>query len=410
MNIQPKGDFASQAGASLPPGRLHGKPLVLFLTLLAALGMLATNMYLASFLSLGRELVASPAEIQLTLTVFLASFAFGQLVIGPLSDRYGRRPLLVAGLTVYAVASALCAVAADLESMLAFRALQAVGACTGTVLARAVARDLFHGDELTRSLGFITTFVAAAPGFSPLIGGFIESFFGWRYTFALLALVGVFAVIVVWRAIPETNRIRAANFSLVGSFATYFAILGDRRFAVPVSAAALAMAGLFAFFASSPTIFIDEFGVPPALFGFIPCGTVFAVFAGGLSGPRLAKRWPGMRAIAGGFLLMIAGSVAMLAFALSGQTGIWQVLATLVVFLFGLGVVNPLATVAALRPFPERAGAASALIGFFQMAGGALGVVVLGLLPLPILAAFPAVMSVSAALGLLALAAGRSRV
>jgi DHA1 family bicyclomycin/chloramphenicol resistance-like MFS transporter len=107
---------------------------------------------------------------------------------------------------------------------------------------------------------------------------------------------------------------------------------------------------------------------------------------------------------------MIAGSVAMLAFALSGQTDIWQVLATLVVFLFGLGVVNPLATVAALRPFPERAGAASALIGFFQMAGGALGVVVLGLLPLPILAAFPAVMSVSAALGLLALAAGRSRV
>jgi MFS transporter, DHA1 family, multidrug resistance protein len=409
MNVQP--DPAALATPATRPAvqGIQGRSLVLFLTLLAALGMLATNMYLASLPSLGRDLAATPAEIQLTLTVFLASFALGQLVIGPLSDRYGRRPLLFAGLAIYTLASALCAIAADLESMLAFRALQAVGACTGTVLARAVARDLFHGDELTRSLGFITTFVAAAPGFSPLIGGLIESFLGWRFTFALLAVIGLFAAIIVWRAIPETNHAPAANFSFAESFATYFSFLRDRRFLVPVAVTALSMAGLFAFFASSPTIFIGEFGVPPALFGLIPCFTVFAVFAGGLSAPRLAKRWPGPIPMAAGLLFMLAGSFAMLAFALSGQTDIVRVLATLVVFLFGMGIVNPLATVAALRPFPERAGAASALIGFFQMAGGALGIVALGMAPLHILAAFPAVMVVAAILGLVALAAGHSR-
>jgi DHA1 family bicyclomycin/chloramphenicol resistance-like MFS transporter len=389
--------------------RLTGRPLVLFLTLLAALGMLATNMYLASLPTLGRELAATPAQVQLTLTVFLASFAIGQLVIGPLSDRFGRRPLLIAGLSIYAAASALCGFAMQLDSMLAFRALQAIGACTGTVLARAVARDLFQGDELTRSLGFITTFVAAAPGFSPLIGGLIESFLGWRFTFALLAVVGAFAALVVWRAIPETNRAPVSVFSLRDSFAVYFSLLRDRRFLVPAAATTLAMAGLFSFFASSPLIFIGEFGVSPALFGLIPCGTVFAVFAGGLSAPRLVKRFPGRAPMIGGLLFMLAGSVAMLALAVTGHTDMWRVLGTLVFFLFGMGIVNPLATVAALRPFPERAGAASALVGFFQMAGGAAGIFALGLLPLHILAAFPAVMAGGAAIGLLVLVAARGR-
>jgi DHA1 family bicyclomycin/chloramphenicol resistance-like MFS transporter len=409
MNMQPDPVSFATAREAPPPFHIQGRPLVLFLTLLAALGMLATNMYLASLPALGRDLGTTPAGVQLTLTVFLASFAVGQLVIGPLSDRYGRWPLLIAGLSIYALASALCAIAVDLEYMLASRALQAIGACTGTVLARAVARDLFQGEELTRSLGFITTFVAAAPGFSPLIGGLIEAFLGWRFTFVLLALVGALAALIAWRAMDETNRNPTERFSLVDSFSAYFSLLRDLRFAVPVVATTLAMAGLFAFFASSPLIFIGSFGVPPALFGLIPCFTVLFVFAGGLSGPRLALRWPIVALIAGGFVIMLTGSLAMLAFALSGKSGFVQVMATLVIFLFGMGVANPLATVAALRPFPERAGAASALIGFFQMAGGALGIFALSLVPLPILAAFPAVMAAASALGLLALAAARNR-
>ena len=410
MSHIPESVPALAADAAAQTARLQGKPLVLFLTLLAALGMLATNMYLASFPSIAQDLLASPAQVRLTLTVFLISFAFGQLVIGPLSDRFGRRPILIAGLVIYALAGALCALAVNLESLLAFRVAQAIGACTGQVLARAVARDIFKGDELTRSISFITTFVAAAPGFSPLIGGLIETFFGWRATFVLLAAVGVLATVVVWARIEETNRNRSASLSLGQAFVSYFSLLRHAGFVIPIAATTCAMAGLFAFFASAPLIFIDEFGVPPALFGLIPCFTVFAVFAGGVSAPRLSKRWPGAGPMLAGLIFMLAGSGGMLAFALAGQSGMAQVLGTLVIFLFGMGIVNPLTTVAALRPFPDRAGAASAMIGFFQMAGGAVGTIALGLLPASILVALPIVMAISAALGLLAIAIGRQRI
>ncbi|MBX3550059.1 MAG: multidrug effflux MFS transporter [Xanthobacteraceae bacterium] len=382
------------------PVRLTGKPLIFFLTLLAALGMLATNMYLASFPSIGRDLAASPAQVKLTLTVFLLGFAFGQLVIGPLSDMLGRRPLLLAGLIVYAITSVLCAIATHIDWMIGIRIVQAVGACTGSVIARAVARDLFQGDALTRSLAMITTLVAVAPGFSPLLGGIIETLVGWRGTFAFLALVGAFAAAVVWLRIPETHDARDSAPKLGEAFASYFELLGTRAFLVPGLSIACAMAGLFAFFASAPIIFIEHFGVAPIVFGTIPCFTVFAVFAGGFSAPRLAKRWSGMKPILFGLTIMLIGASAMFTAAYLNYAGMPQVLATLMIFLFGMGIVSPLSTVVAMRPFPEKAGAVSALIGFCQMAGGALGTILLSLLPFPLLQALPTVMAGGAIIGL----------
>jgi DHA1 family bicyclomycin/chloramphenicol resistance-like MFS transporter len=388
--------------------RLEGKPLIFFLTLLAALGMLAINMYLASFPSLGRDLTATPAQVKLTLTVFLLGFAFGQLIIGPLSDRYGRRPLLLAGLILYAITAVLIALSTSIEWMIGIRIAQAVGACTGSVLARAVARDLFEGDALTRSLGFITTLVAAAPGFSPLIGGLMETYIGWRSIFFLLAVVGIFSTAVVWLRVPETHHSRETSPSIGQAFASYFTLIGRRDFIVPALATTCAMAGLFAFFAASPSIFIEKYGVSPAAFGLIPCVTVFAVFAGGFSAPRLAKKWPGYRPIFFGVVMMIIGAAAMLGVSLR-EPGMFALLGVLLFFLFGMGVTNPLSTVFALRPFPEMAGAASALIGFFQMAGGALGTIALGILPFPILPALPITMLGAALLGLAILLIGAKR-
>jgi DHA1 family bicyclomycin/chloramphenicol resistance-like MFS transporter len=396
------------AAIAAKPARLEGKPLIFFLTLLAALGMLAINMYLASFPSLGKDLAATPSQVKLTLTVFLLGFAFGQLIIGPLSDRYGRRPLLLAGLILYAITAVLIALATSIEWMIGIRIAQAVGACTGSVLARAVARDLFEGEELTRSLGFITTLVAAAPGFSPLIGGLMETYLGWRAIFLLLALGGIFSTLVVWLRVPETHHSRETSPGIGLAFASYFTLIARRDFIVPALATTCAMAGLFAFFAASPAIFIEKYGVSPALFGLIPCVTVFAVFAGGFSAPKLAKKWRGYRPIFFGVVMMIVGGAAMLAVSLR-DPGMFTVLGTLLFFLFGMGITNPLSTVFALRPFPEMAGAASALIGFFQMAGGALGTIALGLLPYPLLPALPVTMLGAALLGLAILTIGARR-
>jgi DHA1 family bicyclomycin/chloramphenicol resistance-like MFS transporter len=396
-----------------PRAQLAGRPLLIFLTLLMALSTLSTNMYLASFPSLGSDLGATPAQVKLTLSVFLIGVAAGQLVIGPLSDRYGRRPLLLAGLALYAIASALCALAANIEWMLGIRVAQAIGACTGAVLSRAVARDLFQGDALTKTLAFMTTMMAVAPGFSPLLGGLVETWAGWRATFWLLAAIGLFATLVVWLRLPETHTERGNAPTVGRAFASYGPLMVNRAFMIPALAIFCSMAGLFAFFVSSPSIFIERFGIPPVLFGLIPCFTVFAVFAGGFAAPKLAKRWSGMRPVAFGFLLMALGSGTMLVLALFGSqsvvAGMAQVLAPLLVFLFGMGIVNPLATVAALRPFPEKAGAASALIGFFQIAGGAGGSLLIGLVPLPTLIALPAVMITACMAALAALALGGRR-
>jgi len=391
-----------ETAAARGPARLTGKPLIFFLTLLAALGMLATNMYLASFPSIGRDLAASAGEVKLTLTVFLLGFAFGQLVIGPLSDKFGRRPLLLFGLSLYAITAALCALATNVDWMIGIRIAQAVGACTGSVVARAVARDLFQGDELTRSLGMITTLVAVAPGFSPLLGGIIETLVGWRGTFAFLAFIGLFAIFIVWLRIPETHHVRDSAPRLGQAFASYLELLGRKEFLIPGISIACAMAGLFAFFAAAPIIFIEHFGVRPVIFGLIPCFTVFAVFAGGFSAPRLARRWSGMMPILFGLAIMLIGSSAMFAASYLKYAGMPQVLATLMIFLYGMGIVSPLSTVVAMRPFPEKAGAASALIGFCQMAGGALGTILLGVLPFPLLIALPLVMAGGAIIGLLA--------
>lgn len=391
-----------ETAAAGSPARLTGKPLIFFLTLLAALGMLATNMYLASFPSIGRDLAASAGEVKLTLTVFLLGFAFGQLVIGPLSDKFGRRPLLLFGLSLYAITAALCALATNVDWMIGIRIAQAVGACTGSVVARAVARDLFQGDELTRSLGMITTLVAVAPGFSPLLGGIIETLVGWRGTFAFLAFIGLFAIFIVWLRIPETHHVRDSAPRLGQAFASYLELLGRKEFLIPGISIACAMAGLFAFFAAAPIIFIEHFGVRPVIFGLIPCFTVFAVFAGGFSAPRLARRWSGMMPILFGLVIMLIGSSAMFAASYLKYAGMPQVLATLMIFLYGMGIVSPLSTVVAMRPFPEKAGAASALIGFCQMAGGALGTILLGVLPFPLLIALPLVMAGGAIIGLLA--------
>ena len=390
--------MGSAAGLPLPNIRTRRSRLLALLTALSTLGLLATNLYLPSLPGLAADLQAAAADIRLTLTVFLAGLALSQLVVGPLSDRYGRRPVLLAGLALYVAASIACALAASLEALLVWRVLQAIGACAGVVLVRAVARDLFDGAALTRAMAVIATLMASAPGFSPLVGGLIETVWGWRGNFWFVAIFGAACLMLTLRWIGETNRAPAASIAAGRVGRTYLSLLTNPLFLGPALATAFALAALFAYFSASPLLIIDVLGFTPLGFGLLTAGTVFAVFAGGAMGPRLARRLGATGTLALGMALMTGGAAAMALQFQAGHVTLAGFLAPQVLFLVGLGIVNPVGTATALQPFPQVAGAASAMLGFLQMAGGTLGTLLLTTMP----GGFP--LSLPLTTGLLALA------
>jgi DHA1 family bicyclomycin/chloramphenicol resistance-like MFS transporter len=343
------------------------------LAILAATGTLATNILLPSLPQMAASLHVSTASVTSSITVFLAVFALGQLAVGPISDRYGRRWPVLTGFAVFLAGSIWCGLATDLPGLLIGRVIQAAGACSTSVLSRAIARDLFSGAALGRAMALIMIAMAAAPGFSPLLGGALDHYFGWRSEFAF---VGVFAAIgaLCYNAVlGETHRSTRIPLDPLAIAKNYFGLIGDRRFLIPAATVSLIMGGLFSVFSAAPRILIEGLRFTPIELGLFFAGTVMIVFAAGMLATRLAPRFGLDRSIHGGLLAAAIGSIAILLVSMFHATFL-PFLAAMGVFLLGMGIVNPLGTAQALSPFGEKAGAASALLGFWQMMGAAIGV------------------------------------
>ena len=343
------------------------------LAALAATGTLATNILLPSLPQMAASLKVSTASVTSAITIFLAVFAVGQLVVGPVSDRYGRRWPVLAGFAIFLAGSLWCGLAQDLPGLLTGRVIQAAGACATSVLSRAIARDLFSGAALARAMALIMIAMAAAPGFSPLLGGALDHYFGWRSEFAFVGLFAALGAIAYAMVLGETHRSTRIPLDPLAIARTYFALSTDRRFLVPAATVSLIMGGLFAMFSAAPRILIEGLGFTPIQLGLFFAGTVMIVFAAGMLATRLAPRFGLDRSIRGGLVAAAAGSIAILLVALFSP-GFLPFLAAMSVFLLGMGIVNPLGTAQALSPFGEKAGAASALVGFWQMMGAAIGV------------------------------------
>ncbi|HYF09805.1 MAG TPA: multidrug effflux MFS transporter [Acetobacteraceae bacterium] len=357
--------------ATIPRRRL-----ALILGTIAAVGPFTTDMYLPAFPAVGADLGATPGAVQGTLVTYFLALALGQLAYGPLSDRFGRRGPLLGGFAVYTLASIGCALAQDIGALSALRFLQALGGCSGMVIARAVVRDVAEGAENVRLMASLMLVMGVAPVIAPTIGGLMLGLTGWRGIFLVLALYGVLVIALIAFALRETlPPSRRRRDSPVATLALFGALLRERHFLGHALATALPIAGMFAYIIGSPYVFMELFGISPQLYGVI-----FGLNAAGIVGmsqviSRLAHRGPPERLLRGtAWVPVMAGAVVVLG-ALLGS--FWVIAAGLFGYVASIGAVVPLAVAAAMARQGHAAGSASALIGVMQFGlGGVLGAVI----------------------------------
>lgn len=361
--------------------------LLTILAALAALGTLATNILLPSLATIAKSFGITTSAMGPALSGYFATFALAQLVAGPLSDRFGRRPLVLGGLALFILGTVWCTMATSLHAMVAGRIVQAIGVCAPSVLARAIARDLFEGAQLARLMSYIMVAMAAAPGFSPIVGSGLETAFGWQAAFVFVGVFGLAAGIAYVAFVGETHLQTRARLDPMSILRGYIGLARDRRFIVPAPTVALIMGSLFAIFTASAAVLMDGLHFSPLGLALFFAGTVFVVFAAGMLAPRLAARVGAAPAVRVGLAIACLGGLSMLALAAIAGHSFAAYLGPAVVFLFGMGLVNPLGTALTLSPFGDRAGLASALLGFMQMSGAAIGAAAATALPVaPIMA------------------------
>lgn len=339
--------------------------LVLLLGSLTAFGPLSIDMYLPAFPAMAKSLGVPQGQIEFSLASFFIGMAFGQLVYGPLTDRYGRKKPLYVGLTLYVLASIACATASDSNALIFFRLLQALGACAGTVVSRAMVRDLFDHRESAQVFSLLMLVMGVAPILAPLVGGYMLLHFDWRAIFWTLAGIStvIFALIAVY--LPET-RSPDETVQLRRSFHTYLDILKHRAFLGYTMTAGFMQAALFAYITGSSFVFIEYYGIPPEHFGWIFGSNAFGLIMAAQVNAWLLRKGHHPDAIIRRCLYALASCGILLAVAAFADAPLWLLLPPLFGFLTVSGMIFPNAGAGSLEHQKHRAGAASALAGMLQ--------------------------------------------
>jgi len=347
---------------------LHERGLTIMVGLFMALQPLATDLYLASLPGLASRFDASPSTVQLTLSVFIAAFGAMQLLSGPMSDRWGRRPVMLAGLALYVVASLACAASPDIGVLVVARLAQAIGCCTVVVVSRAIIRDTFEPAAGARALARASTLLAIAPFAGPVIGSLLEVRFGFRAAFVFIAAIGAVLFAVAARRLPETLARPNPRALDAGALAAgYAAVSRSPVFLAYTLVGAAAYGGVFAFISGSSFVLIRALGVPTAWFGACFAFVVSGFLIGTLACRRLLPRLGLPRTLRAGTILSATAGTAAVALALAGVAHYVALLVPMFAYLFAHGIVFPCAQAGATAAFPERAGAAAGLFGALVM-------------------------------------------
>ncbi|MGW4854435.1 Bcr/CflA family multidrug efflux MFS transporter [Streptomyces sp. NPDC004288] len=363
--------------------RRTGLLVTLVLGGLTALPPLSMDMYLPALPEVTDALRAPAATVQLTLTACLAGMALGQLVVGPMSDRWGRRRPLLVGMIVYVLATAVCALAPSAELLIGFRLLQGLAGAAGIVIARAVVRDLYDGVEMARFFSTLMLISGVAPIIAPLIGGQILRITDWRGVFHVLTVIGVLLTLVVWRFLHETLPAERRHEGGVGqALRTMRGLLADRVFTGYMLTGGLAFAALFAYISASPFVIQDLYGASPQTFSLLfGLNSVGLVVVGQINGKLLVGRVSLDKALGFGLgiLLLAAVALTLMTTGVFGETGLAPVAAGLFVLMSAMGLAMPNTNAQALMRTPHAAGSVSALLGTSSFLIGAVASPLVGI-------------------------------
>ena len=341
--------------------------LLLILGALTAFGPMSIDMYLPSFTQIAAQLHCSMAAVQLTLAAFLVGLGIGQLLYGPLADRVGRKPPLYGGLLLYVAASIGCALATRIDVLIALRLLQGAGGCAGVVMARAMVRDLFDHQQAARMFSRLMLVMGVAPILAPLLGSYVLQVSSWRGIFWILAGFGLLCLSAARFGLTETLPPAARRqVSIASAMTDYLSLFRDRAFLAYAFAGGLAQAGMFAYIAGSPEVFMNVFHVSPSHFAWIFGGNALSLILASQLNARLLRRHTPEALLAQVNKLTAIAGIALLLAGLSGWGSMFGLWLPLLVYMASLGCVFPNSAAAALRHQGHRAGVAAALLGTLQ--------------------------------------------
>jgi DHA1 family bicyclomycin/chloramphenicol resistance-like MFS transporter len=351
----------------------------MLLAAIAASGTLSMHIFVPALPDVARQFAIPAGTAQLTLTLYVIGIAIGQLLYGPVSDRFGRRPVLIFALAVFLVGTVLAGLAPRIEWLITARVLQAIGACGGLVLGRAMVRDGAPPDQAARQIALLVMAMTATPAIAPLIGGTITGWLGWRAIFAFVGATGLALLALTVLKLPETNHRRVALPDPGAMIAVYRRLLGLRQFRAHAAGGACMSTSLYAFFAASPFLFIDVLHRPASEVGAYYMVIVAGITLGSFVASRLAMGvWSGL-ILPGAAALGIIGAAALLVIDLAGWLSVASVLGAVCIFAVGTGLASPVATARAIGVDTRAIGAASGLYGFLQMGFGAACTLMVGI-------------------------------
>lgn len=349
--------------------RMSARRVSLLGALFIATGPIAMALYTPAMAEVVTAFGTTNSLVKMTLTLYFAGFASAQLIAGPVSDALGRRPVIIAFMALFVVASLLAMVAPTIETLIAARFMQGVGASAGVAISRALIRDMFEGDESSKIMNLMGIILAVAPAMAPALGGMAVTHAGWHSVFALMMIFGLVVITLSVTSLEETIVPDRSRLNLRALGGSYLTLLANRHFMATTLTIAGSIGAIYALATILPFILMQRLGLSPTVFGLWMLSQSGSFFVGSLVVRRLMKNSSAYRLVTPGLVVIMTGSALILSL-LIAEISVLRVMVPVAVYTFGIAFVMPAMSTAALAPFPQMAGAASSLMGFFQMGAG----------------------------------------